>query len=184
MKRASLGAARRYARALLDVAREKGDPAPLRKELEAVASAFAGQPELRAALTHPALSVEKKKALVAAVFKSDTELLGRLLALLAGADRLELLPAIAASYAAQLNSQQNVAAAEAVSAVPLGDDQRAALEAALEKATGMGIELKTSVDRALLGGLLVKIGGRHFDGSVRGRLKALRERLTGAQGSL
>jgi F-type H+-transporting ATPase subunit delta len=184
MKRASPGAARRYARALLDVALQKGDPAPLRKELEAVASAFEAHPELRAALTHPALSVDKKKALVAAVFKSDAELIARLLALLAGADRFELLPAIAASYAALLNAQKNVAAAEAVSAVPLADEQRAALEAALKKATGMGIELKTSVDRALLGGVLVKIGGRHFDGSVRGRLRALRERLTGARGSL
>jgi F-type H+-transporting ATPase subunit delta len=185
MKRASPGAARRYARALLDVALQKADPVALRRELETVALSFEAHAELRGLLTHPALSSDKKQALAAAVFKGAvSELPQRLIALLAEANRLELLPAIARSYAALLNAHRNVAAAEVVSAVTLADDQRAAIEAALCKATGMGVELSARVDKTLLGGVLVKIAGRHFDGSVRSRLRALRERLTGTQGSL
>jgi F-type H+-transporting ATPase subunit delta len=184
MKRVSLGAARRYARALLDVAREKADPAALRAELGQAVAALASQKELQTVLAHPAVTVEKKKAILAAVFaeQNTSDLLRRLLALLAQADRVNLLPAIAESYAAALNAQNNVAAADVVSAVQLAPEQAAAVEGALKKATGMAIEMTTSIDSSLLGGVLVKIGGRHFDGSVRGRLRAMREHL-GAQGS-
>lgn len=185
MKRVSPGAARRYARALLDVALEQADATALRQELSEAAVALSTHPELAALLSHPALSVDKKKSLVAAVFAPEraSELLRRLLGLLVEANRTELLPAIASSYAALLNAHHNVAAADVVSATPIEKDQLDAIAGALKRATGMGIELKTSLEPALLAGVVVKIGGRHFDGSVRGRLQALRARLTGAQGS-
>src|SRR6185503_16272356 len=93
--------------------------------------------------------------------------------------RLELLlPAIVRAYGALWNARRGVASAEAVSARPLEDAERRALVAALEKATGLGIELDTREDPSLLGGLLVHVAGRSYDGSVRARLPALRARLT------
>lgn len=180
MKKASPAAARRYARALLDLASQAGDPAALREELREAAALLASQPRLAELLASPALATEAKKRLLAAVFAGGgaSRLLVRLLELLAERRRLELLPAIVHAYGALWNAQRGVASAEAVSTLPLDEAERRALVAALEKTTGLGIELETREDPSLLGGLLVRVAGRSYDGSVRARLQALRARLT------
>ena len=180
MKKASPAAARRYARALLDLATQAGDPAALRGELRAADALVSSRPRLAEALASPALATEAQKRLLGAVFaaRGASPLLVRLLELLAERRRMELLPAIARAYGTLWNTQRGVAAAEAVSARPLADDERRALVAALEKTTGLGIELETREDPSLLGGLLVHVAGRSYDGSVRARLQALRARLT------
>jgi F-type H+-transporting ATPase subunit delta len=179
MKKASPAAARRYARALLDVARQAGDPASLREELRSVRGVLESQPRLLELLGSPALAPEAKRRILSAVFAQvAAKPLLRLLELLTERRRVELLPGIEAAYAALWNAERGVAAAEAVSALPLDDAQRAALEAALRRLTGLGIELSLRQDPALLGGLLVNLAGRSYDGSVRARLRALRERLT------
>jgi len=66
---------------------------------------------------------------------------------------------------------------KAVSAVPLAEAQRAALAQALGSAVGRNVELEARVDPAVLGGVRVTVGGRTYDGTVRSRLAALRERL-------
>lgn len=183
MKAPPAGLARRYAQALLDVAAEKGDPAKLREELREVVKLMEEHEDLAAVLTHPALSAERKRGVLGALFteKRASELLRRLLDLLVRRDRLSLLPAIEASFAAQWNARRGVITAEAVSAAPLDAAQNTALSAAIRKATGLEVELKPTVDPSLMGGLLVRMGGRTYDGSVRRRLRALRERL--AQGT-
>jgi F-type H+-transporting ATPase subunit delta len=67
--------------------------------------------------------------------------------------------------------------------VPLDDGQTRAVAEALRRATGQEVELVTRADPALLGGLLVNMAGRTYDGTVRGRLRALRERLVGQAGN-
>ncbi len=182
MKRLSPGASRRYARALLDVALVQGDAGALRRELDAAATLLDANADLRAAFGNRVLSAGRKKKLALAVWPEPgaSTIFGRLTSLLAERNRLELLPAIAAAYRLQLFAHQNVAAAAVVSAVALDEQQLAALEAALRKATARGVEIDASLDPSLLGGVLVKLGGRHYDGSVRGRLKALRASLAGA----
>jgi len=160
----------------------QGDAAALRRELEAAKAMLGASLELRQLLGNRALSTERKKKLVRGVWSEPgaSVIFRRLLGLLGERERLELLPAIADAYRAQWLAHQDVAAAEVVSAAPLDKDQLGALEAALRKATGRSVEIEASLDRELLGGVLVKLGGRHYDGSVRGRLKALRASLAGA----
>lgn len=180
MKTISLAAARRYARALFDVALQGQEEGALRAELARVARAVAEHRELQGLLTSPAFKLERKRRLLEAVFPKASPLLRRLLALLAERDRLELLPAIARGYTRLLLEHQGTTPAEVVTAQALDADQRARLEAALRAAVGRSVELETHVEEELLGGVLVKIAGRHYDGSVRGRLTALRERLSAA----
>jgi F-type H+-transporting ATPase subunit delta len=182
MKRLSAGVARRYGRALLDVALAQGEAVALRRELEAAATLLGKSADLRAAFGNRLLSAERKKKLVLTVWSESgaSVIFRRLMSLLAERERLEFLPAIAAAYRALLLAHENIAAAEVVSAVALDRDQLAALEVALRKATGTGVEVDASLDPELLGGVLVRLGGRHYDGSVRGRLRALRASLAGA----
>ena len=98
MKVGAPAAARRIARALLDVAESKGEAATLQGGLRQAAAAIRDLPELRSALSNPALSVERRKRVVAAVFKGAPELLRRLLDLLLARDAVALLPQIEQSY--------------------------------------------------------------------------------------
>jgi F-type H+-transporting ATPase subunit delta len=177
--------ARRYARALLDVALQQGDPEALRRELRETVALLAAQKELRSALEHPALSAEVKRKVVGAVWggRGGSPILLRLLGLLADRGRTSLLAAIEESFTALWNAHRGVVAAEAVAAVPLDEAQTRAVAEALRRATGKDVELQARADRALLGGLLVKMAGRTYDGTVRGRLRALRQRLVGQPGN-
>jgi F-type H+-transporting ATPase subunit delta len=184
MRGRSPGAVRRYARALLDVALQQGDPEALRSELREAAALVDAQKELRSALEHPALKAEAKRKLVEAVWgRAGSKLLSRLLGLLAERGRIGLLPAIGESFSALWNAHRGVVAAEAVSAVPLDEAQTRALAETLRRATGKEVELRARTDQALVGGLLVRMEGRTYDGTVRGRLRALRQRLVGQAGN-
>jgi F-type H+-transporting ATPase subunit delta len=176
----SLALARRYARALLEVAGREGEAAALalRDELRAFAPLVWGHPGLRRALLHPGLGTDRRRGALAALAQKAgaSTLLRRLLDLLAARDRVALLPEVVEAYAELANGARGVVSAEAVSAVALGEAQRRALAAAL----GDSVELRTRVDPALVGGLLVRMGGRTYDGTVRTQLAALRRRLAAA----
>jgi F-type H+-transporting ATPase subunit delta len=175
--------ARRYARALLDVANEGGRRGvlALRDELRAFVPQLDGHPQLRMALAHPALGAEQRRRLMLALAEAAklTPLVKRLVELLCARDRLALLPGVAEAYADLANAAHEVVAAEVASAVPLGAEQRKALETAL-KGKAKSVELRTRVEPGLGGGLEVRAGGRTYDGSVREQLAALRRRLAAA----
>lgn len=179
MKPRLLGAARRYARALLAVALEKGDPAELGRELQQAVELLDAHPELQKVLTHPAISAERKRLIASAVFKGASDLFSRLLQLLVERERTLLLPDVAQAYHTLWNTQRSVVAAEAVTASALAAEQASGLATALGRATGKTVELKNAIDPEILGGVLVKMEGRIFDGTVRGRLKSLRQQLVG-----
>jgi F-type H+-transporting ATPase subunit delta len=179
MRGASRGVARRYARALFEVA-DGEQRAALRGELEAALAALREHAELERALLHPAVSADAKKAIVGAAFRDASPLVVRVLELLATRGRLPLLPAIVEEYARALLAAAGVERAELVTATPLAAAEAERVRKALEAALGKGIELDARLDPELLGGVLVKVGGRHFDGTLRGRLAALRGRLVPA----
>jgi F-type H+-transporting ATPase subunit delta len=179
MKTVSLAVARRYARALLDVALQDESAEKLRDEIRSAAALLAEHEDLAAALTHPAISHERKASVAAAIWSAPraSTLLRRLMALLVEHDRVGLLPAIEVAFTSQWNEHRHVATAEIVSAVELDAGETKAVTAVFEKVTSRRVEAQSTLDPALLGGVLVRIGGRSYDGTVRGRLLALREQL-------
>ena len=179
MRSSSLGAARRYARALFDVALQGAGPETVRVELLDVVRILGESRDLAKFLEHPAVNVEKKKKVVAAVWAEGraTDLVRRLLLLLADRGRIGLLPDIATAFGDLWNAHRRVSAADIVSATPLEPGQRSAIVRAVEAATGMGVETREALDPSVLGGVRVTVAGRTYDGTVRQRLRALRETL-------
>jgi len=187
MNAAARPVARRYSRALLAAANEpargKGEAAPspeaLANELRQSAALVEGAPELKHALFDPLLPAARKRDLVAAVWgkAGASPLLLRLLALLVQNGRLDLLGEIEAAFRAAWNAERGVVEAEAVTAVALAEDQKDALTKALAGISGLGVDLETRLDARVLGGVLVKMAGKSYDGTVRGRLKAMKSRL-------
>jgi F-type H+-transporting ATPase subunit delta len=170
--------ARRYARALLEVATEAADPAALRQELQHAARLVRENEELRAALSHPAVGAERKRGIVEDVWSGGASvILRRLLLLLVERGRLGIIEAVASEYGRLWNEQRGVASAELVSAVALDTGQHEAIAGGLRAVLGRGVEIGVSVDPQILGGLRVQVGGVTYDGSVRARIEALRSRL-------
>lgn len=181
MKRGSQAAARRYAQALLELALEQGVAADVRDDLRAGVAVVAGHDELRQALTHPAVAADRRRALAEAVFagRGKTQLVPRLLALLAERGRGDALADVEEAYVKAWNAARGVVSVEASAATPLDAQQREALSHALGSVAGKPVELRLRTDPELLGGVRLSLGGQVYDGTVRARLRALRRRLSG-----
>ena len=181
MKRHPPALARRYARALYEVAAAEGGgrAQELGSELGALLALIEGNAELAATLAHPTLAAEARGRVLRVVVEraGGSPLVGRLVALLASHERVEMLGALVEAYGEELNAAQGVVVATALSAVPLDEPQRKALTSALGDAVGKRVELASQVDPAVLGGVLVRMGGRNYDGTVRAQLDTLRRRL-------
>jgi len=167
------------ARALLDVAEKNGEAAAIQTGLRQALAALRDLPELQSALSNRSLAVERRQRIVAAVFANAPDLLRRLLDLLVTHEAIDMLPALEQAYTAQWNVKRGVVTAEAVTAVPLDAALRRQLEQSIRQATGLTADLHDETDPAVLGGVLLRMSGRTYDGTVRGRLDALRRNLRG-----
>jgi len=174
--------AARYAKALLDVSRKEGDPQAVERDLAVFVSLTAGHPPLRRALTSPAIPVQRKTALVGELLtrRPVQPVLAKLLQMLAGRDRLVLLPDMLEEYRRRLMDLQGIVRAEVTSAVPLPAGAAKAIEGALAGRTGRTVSMTTRVDPAILGGAVARIGSVVYDGSVKRQLEKMKDRLTSA----
>jgi len=183
LKPSDRGAARRYARALLEVALAASEDAAVAQGLREAVAVLDAHADLRNVLTHPAVSTERKRSVVEAVWKkAPSALVQRLLQLLATRERIDLLPEVARAYIEHWNAHRGVVTAEVLAAVDLSPEQTKRLAEALSRAAGgRVVELQSRLDPSLVGGVLVRMEGRVYDASVRGRLRALRRHLLGRE---
>lgn len=174
--------AARYAKALLDVSRQEGDPEVAGRDLETFVSLATGNRELAKVLANPAIPAPRKAALVGEL----TTRLGvgpvvkKLLVLLAGRDRLVLLPDLLEEYRRRLLAFRNVVETEVTSAVPLSDEAMGAIGRAIAERTGRELALTSRVDKTLIGGVVTRIGSVVYDGSVKRQLERMKDALTSA----
>jgi F-type H+-transporting ATPase subunit delta len=174
--RASAG---RYARALLDVVIKEGNPEQVERELTTLAGLFAGNAELQKALASPAVPVAAKRKIVEGIVERSrpTPALGKLLLMLAERDRLTLIPELAEVYRERLMEHRQVISAELTTAVPLTAERVAQFEQRIAAATGRRVTMTASVDPALIGGAVARVGSIVYDGSIATQLSRIRERL-------
>jgi len=166
--------ARRYARAIIETA---ADPRAVRDELLSVLEALKANPTLREALGNPGVPPANKKAIFAEIFQGLSAPLPRLVEKLIDSGRVALFPEIVQRYRAEWNARNNVHSAKVITALPLGDEESQSVRKAIETAVSGTVEMETSTDPALIGGLRVEVDGHLFDGTVKARLHALRQHL-------
>jgi F-type H+-transporting ATPase subunit delta len=170
-------AARRYAEAAFEVGTRDGTLAAWRSELDA-AAAIISDPRAIGALANPAVPIDQRSVAVAALLRGvASDPVQNLVQLLLRRGRIEELPRVAAEFRRLDDRRQGITHATATSAAPLTPDEVAALTERLARSTGGRIALDVQVDPSILGGLVVRIGDRLIDGSVRGRLERLRNQL-------
>ena len=168
-------APRRYAEAAFQLATRDGSIETWRRELEQAAATADGQ--LMDVLANPALPLDERLAAADRVFADLSQPVRNIIFLLVRRRRIEQLPRVAAEFIRLDERRQGITHATATSALPLTDLEVKALTARLEQMTGGRVALETDVDEDLLGGLIVRVGDRLIDGSVRGRLERLRQQL-------
>lgn len=167
-----------YAAALFEVARAEGSLETVEEELFRVARTIEGSDELRSTLTDRAVPVEMRQGIVEDLLGSRaSSVTTALVSFVVGSGRSKDLPAIIDRLVERAAEERSQAVAEVRSAIPLDDDQKTRLAAALGKATGKNISVKVVVDPSILGGIVAQVGDTVIDGSVRTRLNQLREAL-------
>ena len=171
----------RYASALFDLASEAGTVTAVESDLERLAEAAHESAELRALIRNPEVSREQHGKVVAGLagYLGLSELTRNFLGVLAENRRISHLPAMIRAFHAIAAAQRGEVTAEVASAHALTDEQLATLEQKLRAREGRTVKLKTRVDPDLLGGLVVTVGSKRIDGSIRTRLNSLAQAMKG-----
>lgn len=168
----------RYAKALLDVVIGQ-DPKKTLAELRSVKDLIAASVELRDVLLWPAISYSRKRAVMARL-TADLGLskeVRNFLFVVIDHRRIHELGNIVEAFDLLLDERLGFVRAEVASAQPLSDLQRGELESELSRISGKKARIAFSTDPALIGGVVARVGSKVYDGTVRGQLERLREKL-------
>ena len=170
------GVAGRYATALYSLADDERAVDETVREMERLGRLIGENADLRRLLGSPLIDIREGMNAVRSVLEAEgfPPIIVRFACVVAGNRRLRLLPAILASFTALVAEKRGVVTAEVATAHPLSDVQRESLRARLIEAGYGHVNIHENVDPALLGGLVVRIGSRLFDSSLRSRLQRLK----------
>ncbi|HEY8885724.1 MAG TPA: ATP synthase F1 subunit delta [Chloroflexota bacterium] len=173
---ATIGVARRYARAVFEIAQEEHDLAGWERDLHTIADVLK-DPRLSAYLASPAVPTEEKLRLVETTLGGLSEKRRSLVSLLIENGRTSNLGQIVDAFDTLLNEARGIVHARVTTAVPLSDSEVADVAEHLKGVVHRDVILSTAVDPSIIGGFVARIGDRLIDASVIGRLNALRESL-------
>lgn len=170
--------ARRYTKALFQLAREAGREEAVGQELEQFYSAYS-RSDLQPVLTNPAFGVDTRKKILTQVTRAQdlSDLMVKFLSLLLERARLGYLTGIVNCYRRLLNEVKGRVDAKVVSASALDPALAERVRAELHGLSGKEVVLQQEVDPSLLGGLLVELQGKVYDGSVRTQLENMKQRI-------
>ncbi|MFH1032675.1 MAG: ATP synthase F1 subunit delta [Chloroflexota bacterium] len=168
--------AKRYAKAIFEIALERQELDKWQSDLNKLAI-LSMDADLLALFENPKLRFEDKASILSGQFKDINPLALNMVNILVARDMLNIVGEISEEYQHLLDSYHNIEPAEVVTAVPLDDAEKAKLSTRLEAIIGKKIAIKAEVDSSLLGGIIVRAGGKLLDGSTRHRLQALKEEL-------
>ena len=176
------GLAGRYARALFDLAKAEGSLDQVADDLRQVRSFLGESPELSRSLASPMVPLAVKVGTLRALAERAgmTSLTGKFLGVVATKARLDALDAIAVAFCDRLAELKDETTVEIVSAQPLPADQASAVRDAVGEAIGKAVRLETRVDPDLLAGLVVRVGSRMIDASLKTKLRNLELAMRGA----
>lgn len=170
--------ARRYAQALYEIAQAKNTLETLEQDLKGVAEAVVGTRELQKVLYHPqVLPSEKKKILQALFAQSVSEETMKFLGLLVDKRRENYIEGIALEFSSLANQARGKVAAEVITAIDITEEQKQELVKVASRMAGKEVDPTFAVDPSLIGGVVVRIGSKVIDGSIKTRLAGIKARL-------
>jgi F-type H+-transporting ATPase subunit delta len=169
---------RTYARALFEAAQEEGRLEQVHEELTDFATTVAEVEQLRSVLESPELESRAKAALVDDVLGKADPLVRNFIRLVVEKGRAAELAEITREFEALVAREQGILDVELTTAVELSQKDFDSLVERIGKASGRKVRASRAVDPTLVGGLVLQVGSRRLDASIRGRLDRLRQELT------
>lgn len=173
-----IAVARVYSDALMELAEAQDAVESLEEELQELTAQVEQNPQLRAFLESPLVDADKRRTALEHMFRGRlSDLLVDGLQVMNRKGRIGLVPAVARAYHETLNERLGRVEVRVTTAVPLDEEQRRHIEAAVASGLGKKPVLRESVDESLIGGIVFQIGDRKIDGSVASYLNTLSEAL-------
>ncbi len=175
----STSIAARYATAVYDLAKDGKKVKAIETDLDVLASAMDQSSDLRALIHSPIYTREEQAGAVAALSKEMklSPILSNTLALMAQKRRLFVLPQLISTLRAVIAADKGEVTAEVTSAKALTKTQADKLAKTLKASTGKTVTLNATVDESLIGGLVVKVGSKMIDTSIRAKLASLQNAM-------
>ena len=172
-------AARSYAKALFELAKERHQTNVVAHELGGVIEAVGSEPTLLQFLARPGIARANKRAVADEIAQrlGVSKLVRDFVALVADHGRGEQLPDVADAYRDLVDADAGRVRARVRSAVALTEQERSTLASRLGTALGKTVVVEDRVDRELLGGLVAEVGSLVADGSLDGQLARIKDRL-------
>ena len=175
----SSGIAERYATAIFEIVKDANALPELESNLDDLSAALADSAEFRDLLVNPVYSREAQggaiKAIAAKMGLMST--LQNVLALMATKRRLFVVPQMVTLLREMIATEKGEVTADVVSATVLTDAQTAQLAETLKSKVGKDVKINATVDESLIGGLVVKLGSRMIDTSIRARLNRMQHAM-------
>ena len=182
MSSSAKGLAGRYAGALYALADESGKIDAIVKDMTGIAELVSGNPDMRTLVESPAISwADQTKAVTAVLEKAGADTLTvKFVGTVASNGRLHALSKIVSAFLAEHARRRGEVSAEVISAVEMDAARKARVEKAVAKLAGSDkLSLSMRVDPSLIGGLVVRIGSRMIDTSIRTKLNRLETAMKG-----
>lgn len=174
--------ARRYNLALYEIAAEQKSVDKVKKDFEDISNSISGSKELEMFLKTPIIKLDKKAAVLDALFKGKlSELTIKFINILSEKNRINILGDIASDFISLVNEKQGIITAKIKTAIDLSENEKNSLTEKLKKYTGKDITASYSVDPAIKGGFVAQIDDKIIDASITRQLELLREKF--AQGT-
>lgn len=181
MKGELASVATQYAEAALELAEASDDktaPVKVLNDLAGVKEVFAQTPDLSMVLRNPSIASEDKKSMLLKSFKGKVhDITLRLIELLVDRRRLDLIDSVETRFRDLVRERQNIVSASLISSQELTQSEIADIKARLTEHLGKKLELDVSVDKSLLGGVVLRLGDQVIDGSLKGKLSTIEKQL-------
>ncbi len=179
----SSGIAARYATAVFELSNDAKGLKSLETDINALSAALQGSADLKTLLTSPLYSRDEQAGAVAAIAKKMklSATMANTLALMASKRRLFVVPHMLTALREKLAEQKGEVTADVVSAKALTKAQSDKLAKTLKASVGSDVIINATVDESLIGGLVVKVGSKMIDTSVRAKLNALQNTMKEAR---
>ena len=174
----STRAAIRYARAILDIAHDKGVATAVSNDMATIATTINGNSELHSFIIDPTTRVEVKNNAISEIFADVNGVTKNLFQLLLENKRFEILSGIATEYNKQFEEMNGMETATVTTAIAMDAELEAKVLSKILTFSNKKVNITNIVDPAIIGGFILRIGDQHYNASVANRLQVLKRELS------
>ncbi len=171
-------AAIRYAKSLLDLAKEQGKEDAVFNDMQLISNTINASSDLKAVLNSPVVKSDKKESILNSIFNEKVDAITlKFLSIVANKSRESLLPAIAKAYSSEYKASKLITEAEVTSATKLNTNDINEI-AQLLNVNKNSIEITEKIDPSVIGGFIIRVGDKQIDATVKGKLLKLKQEFS------